>query len=86
VRVLCNDPECPCVDGDPCHYRGADPWPWLPPAGVARARNRALGVARTPLFLPLDADDFLQPEAMTMMFDAFLDSASCRSILYPDWW
>jgi glycosyltransferase involved in cell wall biosynthesis/GT2 family glycosyltransferase len=86
VRVLCNDPECPCVDGDPCHYRGADPWPWLPPAGVARARNRALGVARTPLFLPLDADDFLQPEAMTMMFDAFLDSASCRSIIYPDWW
>lgn len=54
--------------------------------GPAAARNAAIAVARSPLFLPLDADDFLQPEALQIMFDAFIDSGQCRSIVYSDWW
>lgn len=54
--------------------------------GVAAARNAGIAAARAPLFLPLDADDYLQPMALDLMFRAHVDAGECRPVVYSDWW
>jgi hypothetical protein len=51
--------------------------------GVAAARNHGIRAAKAPLFLPLDADDYLQPNALQWMVEAFLET---RDIIYADMW
>jgi glycosyltransferase involved in cell wall biosynthesis len=51
--------------------------------GVAAARNLGVRMSKSPLFLPLDADDFLQPNALQWLFDAYRES---RDIIYSDFW
>lgn len=42
-----NDPNCPCQDGDLCHYKGKDAWPVTSPAptyqGIADAMAEQWG-------------------------------------------
>lgn len=85
ARVLCSDPACPCIDGDPCHYRGVSPMNWPDPRGVAAARNRGVRAARTGLYLPLDADDVLQPPALDLMVRAHFEDPQ-RPVVYSDFW
>lgn len=40
------------------------------PQGVAWARNRGIQEARTPLFVPLDADDYAQPQLLEALLAA----------------
>ncbi|KKM96618.1 hypothetical protein LCGC14_1176340 [marine sediment metagenome] len=75
VKVICSDAAC---DDDPCVFDGK-------PRGVATARNRGIAVSDTPLFLPLDADDYLQPIALQIMLDAHL-SGEHRPMVYSDFW
>jgi glycosyltransferase involved in cell wall biosynthesis len=51
---------------------------------VAATRNAGIAASRSPYFLPLDADDYLQPDALQMLVDAALMNP--RSVIYPDWW
>ena len=53
--------------------------------GVAAARNAGVRAARALRFLPLDADDFLQPEALEILFDAHMERAD-RPVVYSDFW
>ena len=46
------------------------------------SRNIGIAAATGRLFLPLDADDFLQPDALQWMVSAFVESQG--SIVYPD--
>ncbi len=50
--------------------------------GVAAARNLAISAARSKLFVPLDADDTLEPEALSQMFEAY---KRFGGYIYPDW-
>lgn len=53
--------------------------------GTAAARNAGIRAALAPLFLPLDADDYLQPDALTVMLHAH--RADPRApIVYSDFW
>lgn len=52
--------------------------------GVARARNLGLAAARGVWFLPLDADDLLEPRALEMFFAA--GKANPNDVIYSDWW
>lgn len=57
--------------------------PWLPSwakevrtaglEGVAKARNLAIAAAQAPLFVPLDADDTLEPDALRRMLRVWQD-------------
>lgn len=47
------------------------------------ARNAGIRAATAPLFLPLDADDYLQPEALGVLVKA---QAQTRNIVYPDFY
>lgn len=51
--------------------------------GPARARNAGLSVARAPLVLFLDADDYLLPEALAQMTQAYVDTGG--KYIYTDW-
>ena len=53
-----------------------------PGAGPARARNLAIAASRARAFVPLDADDFLQPTALQVMLDAW-DAAG--GVIYSQW-
>lgn len=50
---------------------------------VAHARNLGVAASRALLFLPLDADDFLQPFALEVMFQVWKDVGG---VVYSDWW
>lgn len=56
------------------------------PAGVAAARNAGIAAARAPLFVCLDADDYLTPEALLIMFAAHLQNPDGRDVVYADFW
>lgn len=60
-----------------------------PPAGrfggVAAARNAGIRAARGALYLPLDADDMLQPNALSLMLAAHVD-ANGRAVVYSDFY
>jgi len=53
--------------------------------GAGRARNIGLAAARAPLVLFLDADDYLQPEALEKMLRLYIILNGERYI-YTDWW
>lgn len=66
--------------------------PWVPPfvrivttegsKGPAYARNRGIEVSKAPLFIPLDADDLLQPEALSKMYEMWSNNGG---YIYSDW-
>lgn len=49
--------------------------------GPAVARNIGIAASTTPYFILLDADDFLQPEALQLMLEAHVP----KSYVYTDW-
>lgn len=49
--------------------------------GPAHARNLGIKASKGRLFLPLDADDYLEPNALEVMFDAYTES---QDIIYSD--
>jgi glycosyltransferase involved in cell wall biosynthesis len=51
--------------------------------GVAAARNKGIARSRARLFLPLDADDYLQPQCLQEMFEAW---SEVGGIVYSDWY
>ena len=51
--------------------------------GVARARNLGLQHAKAKLFIPLDADDTLEPEALAKMYDVWQRH---NGYVYTDWY
>jgi len=51
--------------------------------GVAAARNLGIGVSESLLFLPLDADDYLQPEALETLYNIQQQEGG---VVYSDWW
>lgn len=51
--------------------------------GPAFARNMGIRASNGRLFLPLDADDFLEPSALELMFNAYQES---KEIIYSDFW
>lgn len=67
--------------------------PWVPPwarvldtgggAGPARCRNEGLRASRAPFFIPLDADDYLQPNAVQELVDNW---AQFRGVVYSQWY
>jgi glycosyltransferase involved in cell wall biosynthesis len=69
------------------------PLPWLPSfvkvlntggnKGPAAARNMALTECVTPLFIPLDADDYLHPDALDVLIRCWHPGA--LEYLYTDW-
>lgn len=88
VRVVCSDAACPCIDGDPCHYRDlpdSPAMPWPKGRGVAAARNRGVRHSTGPLLLPLDADDILQPRALEIMLDVYLAQRE-PTVIYSDFY
>jgi glycosyltransferase involved in cell wall biosynthesis len=52
--------------------------------GVAAARNVGIAAARAPLFVPLDADDYLQPEYLAAVIWAYRESGG--DMVYTDFW
>jgi len=53
-------------------------------SGPAAARNAGLALARAPLILFLDADDYLLPEALEQMTHAYVESGG--QYIYTDWY
>lgn len=51
--------------------------------GAANARNLGIAQARTPLFVPLDADDYLQPECLEILYDVWKQNGG---VVYSQWW
>lgn len=51
--------------------------------GVANARNLAIEASRGQLVIPLDADDYLQPDAIESMVDAY---DAHGGVVYSDWY
>lgn len=84
VRRFCTDDECGCRGGVDCIWWGARAGTFTP-SGPARARNIAIGVSQSRLFVPLDADDLLEPKACQSMFDAYVDGR-VGSVIYSDFW
>lgn len=52
---------------------------------VGKSRNLGVAAAQAPLFLPLDADDFLQPDALQWLLSAYAESDG-NTIIYPDFY
>lgn len=52
--------------------------------GVAAARNAGVKASRAPLFVPLDADDYLQPDYLRAALWAHQESGG--DIIYTDFW
>lgn len=52
--------------------------------GPAYARNAGVEATRTPLWLPLDADDYLQPEALAILL-AYWKKGRDNEYYYSDW-
>jgi len=50
--------------------------------GVAEARNAGLARVNTPWWIPLDADDYLQPEALEIMIESATEK---NGYYYCDW-
>lgn len=54
------------------------------PSGPGAARNAGLTLAKAPLVLFLDADDYLLPEALMQMTQAYVESGG--KYIYTDWY
>jgi len=83
VKLLCGDATCPCNDGDACHYQGKKPMAYTP-KGVAAARNLGIKASTARLFVPLDADDFLQPDCLEVLLQVWEEVKG--GVIYSDWW
>lgn len=69
------------------------PLPWVPTwatvvdtgggAGVAKARNMAIAASKAPLFIPLDADDTLEPRFIELTLPVY---ERFRGYVYTDWY
>lgn len=53
--------------------------------GAAAARNAGIAVTRATTFLPLDADDYLQPKALELMWESII-SDSTPAVVYSDFY
>lgn len=55
--------------------------------GPAHARNLGVAASKTPYWLPLDADDYLQPDALAKMYAAMREHNMGGSVsyVYTDW-
>lgn len=51
--------------------------------GVARARNMGIAASKAQLFIPLDADDYLQPTALERFYDVYKQFGG---YVYSDWY
>ena len=79
--------ECVVVNdtGHPLHV----PHPWArvlnTEGGVGPAAARNLGIASTtaPLIVPLDADDYLQPDALSLMLETWNEQGG---VVYSQWY
>jgi glycosyltransferase involved in cell wall biosynthesis len=60
--------------------------PDLKSVGVAEARNAGIAAARAPLFICLDADDYLAPDALLVMLAAHLQNKDGRDVVFADFW
>jgi len=79
--------ECIVVDDT---GKGIDiPHPWAKVIrtgggkGPAACRNIAISEAKAWLFLPLDADDYLQPDALELMYAVWKEHSG---VVYSQWW
>lgn len=54
-----------------------------PKSGPATARNIGIVASTAPLFVPLDADDFLQPDALALMVEAWTEH---KGVIYSQWY
>ncbi len=52
-------------------------------SGPAASRNRGISVSNGRLFLPLDADDYLEPDALQFMYTAYQKD---KEVIYTDFW
>jgi glycosyltransferase involved in cell wall biosynthesis len=70
------------------------PLPWTPSwatvltteragSGPAAARNLGLRASKGALFVPLDADDYLQPDALQVLYQTWQDTGG---VVYSAWW
>jgi hypothetical protein len=50
---------------------------------VGATRNKGIAVARGKYFVPLDADDYLQPDALRVLLAAAEETGK---VIYPDFW
>ncbi len=78
-------------DGDDTFETAGRPYPFVRfittgkvGSGPATARNAGLALARAPLVLFLDADDYLIPEALEQMTRAYIESGG--QYIYTDWY
>jgi len=55
---------------------------WVDSMGAGYARNRGAEIARAPFLVFLDADDWLHPNCLQKMLDAW---ESCQAIVYTDY-
>lgn len=53
--------------------------------GTSYSRNAGIGASRAPLFLPLDADDYLQPRCLELMMENYLSGPE-PAVIYSDFW
>jgi len=53
--------------------------------GAAAARNAGIASTTAPLFLPLDADDYLQPRAIEILLDNYMGGEE-PAVIYSDFW
>lgn len=51
---------------------------------VSVARNMGIAAAQGILYLPLDADDYLQPDALQWLVSAWAQIGDQRAVVYPD--
>lgn len=60
-----------------------------PGSGPSVARNIGIMACTTPTFVPLDADDYLQPEALEILVKAWkagLNAGDSKRYFYTDWY
>lgn len=82
VRVI--ERWCPeCDQGDRCTNCGGTGFEKF--GGAAAARNAGIEATSAPLFLPLDADDFLQPRALEIMLANYMEGGE-PAVIYSDFW
>ncbi len=78
-----------CIVANDTGKRLTIPHPWVRVVdtgggkGPAAARNIAIAASKAPLFVPLDADDYLQADALQDMFDVWTQFGG---FVYSQWW
>lgn len=80
--IVVNDTGKPLPTELPAWVKVID-WKVSQPSGPAAARNRGIAASKGRLFLPLDADDYLEPDALQFMFNAYQKDPG---VVYSDFW